>query len=44
MVSLVGDGAMVAGFRMAIGKGGTYDWDDLSLNQSREWDKVKVER
>lgn len=32
------------GFGMAMGMGGTYDGDDLSLNQSREWDKVEVER
>lgn len=32
------------GFRTAVEMGRTYDWDDLSLNQSREWDKVEVER
>lgn len=30
--------------RMTMGMGETYDWNDLSLNQSREWDKVEVER
>ena len=29
---------------MARGWEGTYDWDDLGLNQSRERDKVEVER
>lgn len=29
---------------MAMRMGGTHDWDDLSLNQSRKWNKVEVER